>query len=433
LAAAGHVFIRQGYRALGQRTCHCWIGVNVAKFGVERQDPIVGELPFSGGPSEDAGASTASRYRFQHCCAAARLLAAIAADRRCEVICEWHEDFLVLLDGTIEAVSVKHREQTKTKWSVATLVSDGKLGHLYETFQRGDGGLQCSFVTNRSHTVADLWSEDPAKREPMCADLADRLGSCVEEVVPFVDCLRLDANLPARHYIVSVYANDLAAAALDRLGLRLDPTKGMRVAGDLVASASQEQVSPKALQAVLLAPAADRDAILAEHKVLDRRVTTEQVAEALCDAASDLVPRLPSSQASAEVPPETTLTKKLRKGGLGPSVLGSAGRRRARWYAHRARYRDIRPREEELDSLEEWVQDQANLAEIKARERDEESYGAEMFERLTQTLSSPEALPMGTRQEDSNPALLSGAAFELTDACSIWWSQTFPMDDDADA
>lgn len=390
-------------------------------------------LPFSEGPSEDAGASTSSRYRFQHCCAAARLLAAIAADRRCEVICEWHEDFLVLLDGTVEAVSVKHREQTQTRWSVATLVSDGKLGHLYETFQRGNGGLRCSFETNRSHTVADLWSKDPAKREPMCADLADRLGVCVEEVDPFVNCLRFEADLPARRYIVSVYANDLAAAALDRLGLRFDPTKGMRVAGDLIASASQEQISPKALQAVLLAPAADRDAVLAEHKVSDRRVTTEQVAEALCDAASGSVPRLPSSPVDTEVPSETTLTKKLRKGGLGPSVLGSAGRRRARWYAHRAHYRDIRPREEELNSLEEWVQDQANLAETKAREEDDETYGTEMFERLTRTLSSPEALPTGTRSEDSNPALLSGAAFELTDACSIWWSPIFPLADDADA
>lgn len=390
-------------------------------------------LPFSGDPSEDAGASTASRYRFQHCCAAARLLAAIAAGRKCEVICEWHEDFLVLLDGTVEAVSVKHREQTQTKWSIATLVSDGKLGHLYETFQRANGELQCSFETNRSHGVADLWSGDLARREPLRADLADRLGACVEGVDPFVDHLRLNAELPARHYVASVYANDLAAAALDRLGLRFDPTKGMRIAGDLIASASQDQISPKALQAVILAASADRDAVLAEHKVSDRRVTTEQVAEALSEAVSDSVPRLPSAPVDTEVPPETTLTKKLRKGGLGPSILGSAGRRRARWYAHRAQYRDIRPREEELNSLEEWVQDQANLAEIKAREEDDESYGAEMFERLTRALSSPEALPSGTRPEDSNPALLSGAAFELTDACSIWWSPIFPLADDADA
>ena len=34
-----------------------------------------------------------------------------AAGVECEVICEWHEDFLVISsDGNVEAVSVKHRD-----------------------------------------------------------------------------------------------------------------------------------------------------------------------------------------------------------------------------------------------------------------------------------------------------------------------------------
>jgi hypothetical protein len=37
-------------------------------------------------------------------------------------------------------------------------------------------------------------------------------------------------------------------------------------------------------------------------------------------------------------------------------------------------------------------------------------------------LRSRETLPIGTRHEDGNAALLAGAAFELTDDCSVWWS-----------
>ena len=61
-------------------------------------------------PQEDQGAPTTDRFHFQHCCAVARLLAGIAESKTCEVVCEWHEDCLVIMDGTVEAVSVKHRE-----------------------------------------------------------------------------------------------------------------------------------------------------------------------------------------------------------------------------------------------------------------------------------------------------------------------------------
>jgi len=389
-------------------------------------------MPFNGEPVEDAGASTTNRYRFQHCCAAARLLAAIATDSECEVICEWHEDFLVLADDSVEAVSVKHREQSRTKWSIASLVSDGKLSHLYDTFYRGNGEIRCAFETNRAHVVGDLWSEDPARQRPMRADLADRLGADMVDIAPFVEKLRIEGELPSRRYIASVYANDLAAAALDRLGLNVDPTTAMRVASNLIAAASEEQISPEALKAIVSTPAADRAAVVSSQKVSDRHVTAQHLREALSDTAKDAIPRLPMPP-EIDIPPETTLTKKLRRGGLGPSVLGTAGQRRALWYAHRARYRDIPHREEELDSLEEWVQDQANLAETAAREKDIDTYGADMFQLLTRSLSSPEAVPRATRPEDSNPALLSGAVFELTDACSVWWSQIFPLDDDADA
>ncbi len=387
-------------------------------------------MPFNAEPAEDAGASTTSRFRFQHCCAAAPLFAAIMQGQDCEVICEWHEDYLVLLDGSVRAVSVKHREQNKSTWTIAALIDDGKLGHLFDTFRRGNGDVHCRFETNRAHAVSDLWSGDSAKRDPLLADLAKRLQIDTAEANSFVSKFQIEAGLPGREFIAATHASMLAAPALDRLGLQLDEGTAIRIAGDLIAAASEERISSDSLGKILLAPPSERQSVVVAQKVVDRCVHSDQLVEALRQAATDVVPKLPLDDVDAEAPPETTLTKKLKKGGLGPSVQRSAGRKRARWYAHRARYRDIPHREEELDSIEEWVQDQANLAEIEARKNDDESYGGDMFGRLSRVLSDREAPPLGTRPEDSNPALLAGAAFELTDACMIWWSPEFSVDDE---
>jgi hypothetical protein len=391
----------------------------------------VGDLPFTALPGEDAGASTASRFRFQHCCAAARLFAAIAAEKECELVCEWHEDYLVVSGSPVLAVSVKHREQNRSKWTVAALTSDGKLGHLLDTFQRANEDLDCLFETNRVHDVAALWSPDSQKRNQLVSELAERLHTDGTAITKFVARLRLVDDLPSREHIAATYASMLAAPALDRLKLDIDEATAMRVAGDLIANASSEQLSPEALQKVLLAPAHQRDAVLAEQKIADRRVRSDELAAALHEAASEMVPWLPNDDPEMEVPAETTLSRKLEAGGLGPSVKRSAGRRRARWYAHRARHRDIGYREGELDSIEEWVQDQANIAETTARKDHPDDYGPQMFEDLTRALSSREALPPGTRREDSDPALLAGAAFELTDACSVWFSPESSLADDA--
>lgn len=386
-------------------------------------------LPFKEGPFEDAGAETASYYRFQYCRAASRLLAALTAGKELTIVCEHHEDYLVL-DGTpLRAVSVKNRDQSKSRWTIPALIGDGKIGHLYETYRRAEGTIHCCFESNRSHDVSNLWSDDDEKRRGSREDLANRLDEKLDDVEGFVDRLKLDVTLPARRDIAAAYATIFASPALDALGItQLDAGRAMALAADLVAVASREGLSVEALGQLLLAAPDEWQGLFSKLQVEERTVTTGQLRDALEAAASAGVPRIPAETTAIATPvSETTMTKKLEHGGLGPSVIASAGKRRALWFAHRARYRDITEREEELDSLQEWVQDQANAAEIAARAGDSDPYGVEMFKVLMGRLSSAEALPADTRRSDSNPALLSGAAFELTDACSIWWSDPFPM------
>lgn len=379
-------------------------------------------LPFKTGPVEDTGAATADRFHFQHCCTAARLLAALATGNACKLACEWHEDYLVIMNGKLEAVSVKHREDHLPAWSPASLVGDGGLDHLFETFCRGDG-IECCFESNRAHTVDDLWSTDAARRDNARSDLTDRLHADRAEVETFVDHLRISSPpAPPRYHIEAAYAGQYAVLALDRLGLTLDPTLALRLACQLIAAASRERVHEDAWVALLSAPPRERGRVLADQRLAARWVDTASLAQVLAKAEASGVPRL--GVQPGEAPPETTMTKKLERGGLGPSVIETARRRRRLWYSHVAALRDIGEREAELASLREWVQDQANFAEASAMQDD--PYGQAMYRELHGQLCT-DAVPEGTRREDSDPALLSGAAFELTDECLVWWSKPFDL------
>ena len=380
------------------------------------------DIPFAAEPIEDDGAGTAHRYLFQYCCAAARLLAALATGTHCELICEWHEDYLIVTSHGVEAVSVKHRENHLAAWTIASLAGDeGKLQHLLDTFSRG-GGIDCCLETNRGHRVQELWSDDPIAREGARSAMAARLTAPRAEVDAFLDHLRISQPpAPDRQHIVATYAALYAAPALDRQGiLGVSPSRAIRIAFGLVAAASVDRVPERAWVAILAAAPADRAAVIAEQRLQARCITDEHLKEALLEAAREEVPRLQALDGDA--PPETTMSRKLEAGGLGPSVVDSARRRRRMWFSHRAQVRDIGEREDELRSLQEWVQDEANAAETAAVDTGAMPYGPQMYQRLMTRLRSDEALPPGTRREDSNAALLAGAAFELTDDCFVWWS-----------
>jgi hypothetical protein len=380
------------------------------------------QRPLSEPPPEDAGATTVGRYRFQYCCAAARLLAAIAEERSCMVICEHHEDYLLLGDdGGIQAVSVKHREDHLAAWTLSSLTgADGKLGHLLGTFRRANGQIDCCFESNRANTVGDLFSEDVAVCGPVRDDLARRLSVTRDEVDAFVARLSFPPAMPHRRDIESTFATRYATGALDALGITLSPSAAISIARDLIANASAERLEAEVEARVLVAAHADRRAVAKEAVLAARRVTDQDLAGALRAAAVARTPSLSASETGAAE--ETTMTRKLVAGGLGPSTIETAQRRRRFWYSHVTQVRDIPHRQQELASLTEWVQDQANAAESAALDSGKDPYGRFMHDKLIERLHGLDALPAGTQSEDSDPALLSGAAYQLTDDCSVWFS-----------
>ncbi|MFP5489590.1 MAG: dsDNA nuclease domain-containing protein, partial [Acidimicrobiia bacterium] len=71
------------------------------------------------GPTDDVGADTLDRFRYQaHLIA--RACVAMVDDRRISaVICEWHEDYVIqFANGPSEIVSVKHHDGSQSHWTV---------------------------------------------------------------------------------------------------------------------------------------------------------------------------------------------------------------------------------------------------------------------------------------------------------------------------
>ncbi|MGW2684598.1 dsDNA nuclease domain-containing protein [Streptomyces sp. NPDC001414] len=101
---------------------------------LELNGPNASELTiFDLAPEEDSGSDTLGRYRYQAEVAARDCLAMLTQDAIDFVVCEWHEDFVVAwTDGSVELVSVKHREGTQGPWTLAELCKSGGLTHLFD-------------------------------------------------------------------------------------------------------------------------------------------------------------------------------------------------------------------------------------------------------------------------------------------------------------
>jgi len=108
-------------------------------------------------PEDDAGAQTADRYEWQAAMAAADALSVYrdaledgrsAADCDAGIICEHHEDWVVVVGGDAELVSGKHRDPSVAVFTTITqLLEDGGLAHLFGRWHAMGELPYCRLVT----------------------------------------------------------------------------------------------------------------------------------------------------------------------------------------------------------------------------------------------------------------------------------------------
>jgi hypothetical protein len=208
-------------------------------------------------PPEDSGAQTQSRFRFQHECTARSCVGMLVLDRVASVVCEEHEDFIVIYaDGAVELVSVKHREDSKGPWTFATLCSEGGVRHLYDHWLATGRRARCRVMTNAGvkpgklearEFIAACQSRQGEQIEPYIEKLDAALGSQDRDRVrEFALVLSVESALPGRPHIAAVNVRDFYWPALEELGLVYDVVEPYydRVL-DLIARANRDQIGER--------------------------------------------------------------------------------------------------------------------------------------------------------------------------------------------
>jgi hypothetical protein len=123
------------------------------------------------------------------------------------------------------------------------------------------------------------------------------------------------------------------------------------------------------------------------------------------------------------------LTAKLKEGGVGPTGIRNARSLRLNWISHCGRWRPDLPQiADPFDDVASHVLTAAHEAESEVRV-DGERYAPAMEAALAERLERATIPVPGDPTSDVR--LLLGCAYELTNACHIYWSDEFEIQEPA--
>jgi hypothetical protein len=387
-------------------------------------------------PPDDAGAEAQARFQYQIELATAACLQMLAGEPIEEVICEWHEDYIVTWAGyPRELTSVKHLEGDQARWTLNALVADGGLKHLYDRWVatgerctvrlQTNSGLRRDGDAGPGHLAEACKSGDSDALDSWAETLRPHLEpeddspTASERVRRFVDVLTLEGDLPKKEDVRSVLIDKYGAAACEGAGLPLEAASEIfDCVAVLVATASRS--NKRSVLAALLRSAEGSDELL--EVIAAKLIDLERLRRHVMDW---FMPRK-YSRPIPEVGPSTAsvLVQKLSRGGLPATTMTRARHLRVTWEEQRHRYEQIVGSSDQLDRVAADLYRLAQEAELDLDGYDE-PYGRELHRQLQSriaTMSAEEKSPL--LDED----LLWGGIYSLTHNCQIWWSPEFALE-----
>ncbi|MFI0962205.1 dsDNA nuclease domain-containing protein [Streptomyces sp. NPDC021080] len=247
-------------------------------------------------PAEDSGSDTASRYNFQHQCAARHCFAMLTDSALIGVVCEWHVDYVLMYrDGINELVSVKHREPQSGPWPFSELWTKGGLVTLYERW-KSTPDAKCRLVTNGAMKATRDKALEFAKGltsrnyQDYAADVAQKLDCEPDEAQNFLDSLRIEYGIPDRVTLRSYSILHSVEGALAESGIgNRSATEAWDTIVSLVASKSRDLDNRDFSSIDLASPTALDSDVLTSAKAIRRTITRTHVVDALSSARKDLV------------------------------------------------------------------------------------------------------------------------------------------------
>ncbi|WP_144056942.1 hypothetical protein [Micromonospora lupini] len=380
-------------------------------------------------PVEDRGHETAKWYAYQYACTARECFAMLTKPRPW-VLCEWHTDYVCPgPDGAQPhvLVSVKHRSQDQGAWGLADLPYKGGFKVLFERWIASEKSNTCLWVTNNGFKIGANQARELAKNLSAKPELRDTealkwyaknlqpaIGSSsLDETVDFLSALTMYSTGGDEHSMRALVIEDTVRPALARLGVRPGFARAAYDAAFNLVDEAVRGLNPHE---------PDVDWMvgddLADHSKGVRMITRARFLRRLQDSGIPITSDAIDEQSASS----TAMSRKLRAGMLGPTVVSAAPRLRQRWYEIEVSFRpDVpSPFADEVGRIRAEILHHALVAETRTR-RTEAPYGPQMHMELSQLISAAHSspkIPVGMPE-------LMGCVYQLTDECKIWWSDEF--------
>ncbi|MEV1008360.1 dsDNA nuclease domain-containing protein [Streptomyces sp. NPDC049881] len=432
-----------------------------------------GNAIFELAPEEDSGSDTLGRYRYQAEVAARECLAMLTEDAIDFVVCEWHEDFVVAwADGSVELVSVKHREENQGTWSLTELCKSGGLAHLFDRWCACEcaANVRLRLATNaalspikdNAGTLARMCGPEPELTDglpamaetvarqilkvrwkqpypnipdtPQVSKLADIQVPTAfkEKIVRFLAVLEISCDPPQRAHITDVNIQRLLVPAVERLQLaHVDLESTYRAIVDRIERANRDESDRSQLAVYIADPSRVRHSTRMQQRIGRRRITRQIVRQAIAYTTVQL-PTFPRGKTPVVAPGGVKLGRKLRRGLVPSDEAAFAERLRSAWYMTWSERRSgLAGDETDLMNLSMDVLEMA--FECRRHARAQLAEGSEFGNRMNDLLA--EKLKVDALLSPP-PFLLSnlhlrGLAYQLCDECLFFFSDNFDTDEEA--
>ncbi|WP_433458325.1 hypothetical protein [Micromonospora sp. CA-248212] len=422
----------------------------------ERQEalPLVLELPDA---PEDDGAEAQANFRFQCEVIARWSYGLFEPDGPIAVVCEHHEDFMVLFaDGQVDLASVKHRSRNRGTWSVADLCDDGGLTHLFDRWVAVAASgrpiralhLTNAGLTNGPGQSAELagiceatqpdaalllaWSKKLARqflmvsqRKRTSAMPTGQPPARPEHLLDTDPLVQLVARfIPMLTFVPVSHRDDIAASTIIEVALPLCRAKGWDTHDgqhihDAVMTIVEKTVRTFGKRRLDLARQVVGMAVWPNGMERDERLAARLLDAKALDTAiiyGGDVPLFPPQDAPLPAPGGSQLRRKMADGQLSASAVHLAERLRSAWYStHRSRLPDLPGDAGVLAQIEAEVLELVLDAQDAALAAGTTPYGRTFFRQLRDTVRVSSFRQRPPLRINDQHAL--GVSFELSDQC----------------
>lgn len=426
-------------------------------------------------PTDDAGAQTADRFEWQAAMAAADALSLyretidngrLASATDAGIVCEHHEDWVVIGPGGAELVSGKHRDPSVAVFTTTNqLLGDGGLAHLFGRWHAINELPYCRLVTTAglapgeaqglneaavalrklagegqmllasgTHEAVVIQFAKGLQRTPkflpapwkasVDAGVTDPAADHLEQAARFLSVLRIDEARPQRTYISDAAPNMYCVPVLQTLGHDALLAVSVWEAVMALFRARMRAAGPTsrgALPHIQAGQVRLTSDVLAQRELAKRTVTIADLNLTIRKAVSNRAGYLPIVP-----PPRTTrLGIKMEAGLCADNSIERAEQLRSDYLAYWSERDSGDPLARSLrQRLQRALLAISDDAATAITDSGAPLRGPDLWRDIKARVK---AMPPGDWPEDLDADLRLGGICDLTAQCLVWFSERFDI------